>query len=147
MQKPVYLVSQALMTVFHSPALMYVHHLPTISSCRLTRVSRNTRLRIVNKTTAFGARTVTARTEVRITLHAACSQALADEPRLWSLLTDLGLNKPSADCNRGPQSDAAFAAEAVNTLVRRPLPLSGTVQGAGGPVWWSLGGRSISLLS
>ena len=34
---------------------MYVHHLPTISSCRLTRVSRNTRLRIVNKTTAFGA--------------------------------------------------------------------------------------------
>ncbi|KAI0747405.1 hypothetical protein C8Q74DRAFT_1312527 [Fomes fomentarius] len=46
MKKPVYFVSQALTTVFHSPA--------TVDS----------RLRIVNKTTAFGARTVSARTEI-----------------------------------------------------------------------------------
>ncbi|RDX49766.1 hypothetical protein K466DRAFT_542333 [Polyporus arcularius HHB13444] len=46
MNKRVFLVSQSLTTVFHSPALL------------------GARLRITNKTTAFGARTVSARTEI-----------------------------------------------------------------------------------
>ncbi|RPD71401.1 hypothetical protein L226DRAFT_491521 [Lentinus tigrinus ALCF2SS1-7] len=46
MNKRVYLVSQSLTTVWHSPALL------------------GARLRITNKTTAFGARTVSARTEI-----------------------------------------------------------------------------------
>ncbi len=58
------LVSQAITTVFHAPAAVYVQPL-RLDGSRLILLSRGARLRIVNKTTSFGSRTVSARVEVR----------------------------------------------------------------------------------
>ncbi|KAI0690931.1 hypothetical protein C8T65DRAFT_671071 [Cerioporus squamosus] len=70
LNKRAYLVSQSLTTVWHSPAML------------------GARLRITNKTTAFGARTVSARTEIwdltnrRLVATGIHSQMPPSQPKL-----------------------------------------------------------------
>lgn len=64
------LVSQAITTVFHAPATTCVVPVQLPAFCArvkhdLAYHHRGAKLRIINTTVSFGARTVTARTEVR----------------------------------------------------------------------------------
>ena len=101
-----FLVSQSLTTVWHSPALLYVCSAQILSTsksdveCRF----RGARLRITNKTTSFGARAVSARTEVRILIIAS-----EDTPS-GSFPSDLGPYQPPSRRDWDPQPDATFTA-------------------------------------